>query len=106
MIELAACTRLFLALRHGDIVPHCPQSPDHLELCEAESEAQLAARTIWNWRGRPLDFRDAADQDTIPARLYAELGVAVHRARKRDRSLHDEDHTAFERRRFEMIRRG
>jgi integrase len=41
------------------------QLPDHLELCEVESEAQLAARTISNRWGRPLDFHDAADQDAF-----------------------------------------
>lgn len=96
MIELDPGTFAeFLRCRRSDLRRIVRQSLDRLEMCEVESEAWLVAQVLSDRCDRALDFRDAADQDALLGRLYAQLekwtGVSVRNHGRRDRSLDDED---------------
>ena len=85
----------FLRDRRSDLRRIVRNSPDRLELCEVESEVWIVAEKLslrWN---RALDFRDAADQEALLGRLYAQLvkwpGVSVRHAWSLDEGPSDEE---------------
>lgn len=96
MIELdQAAFAEFLRCRRNDLRRIVRQSLDRMEMHELESEAWLAAQMLSDRGDRALDFRDAADQDALLGRLYAQLvkwsGVSVRHASRLDHGPSDDD---------------
>lgn len=85
----------FLRHRRNDLRRIVRSSPDCRELGEVESEAWVAAQMLSERWNRALDFRDAADQDALLGRLYAQLvkwtGMSVRHALRLDHGPSDEE---------------
>ena len=85
----------FLRDRCSDLRRIVRNSPNCLELCEVESEVWIVAKKLSERWNRALDFRDAADQDALMGRLYAELvkwtGMSVRHALRLDHGPSNED---------------
>lgn len=85
----------FLLHRRNDLRRILRNSPDCLELGDVESEAWVAAQMLSERWNRALDLRDAADQDALLGRLYAQLvkwtGMSVRHALHLDHGPSDEE---------------
>lgn len=85
----------FLRDRRSDLRRIVRNSPDRLEVGDVESEVWIVAKKLSERWNRALDFRDAADQDALLGRLYAQLvkwtGMSVRHARSLDDSPSDEE---------------
>lgn len=85
----------FLRSRCNDLRRIGRLSPNRLELGEMESEVWILAHHISSQRDRPLDFRDAADQEALLGSLYARLvkwpGASVRHALRLDLGPCDDD---------------
>lgn len=97
MIELDQGTFAdFLRCRRNDLRRIVRQSLDRMEMQEMESEAWLVAQMLSDRWNRALDFRDAADQDALLGRLYAQLvkwsSVSVRHASRLDHDPSEDDH--------------